>query len=256
MIIIDGKKIAAEIYSDLKAKIIGKKMLGLAVILIGSDPASYIYIKQKEKAAKELGVLFCSYIFSEDQNFQDVFDTIEWLNQDDQINGIVVQLPLPQGWPTDKILKAVNKDKDVDGLIDKKTPSPFILSICEVLKKTKVKNKKILALVKSDIFGKKLCSYLKKQGYQAEYMLKKTKNTQNADVLICAWGKPKYIKAQDIKNKAVLIDGGISNRQGKIMGDIDYKSVKQKAKVLSPVPGGLGPVTVAMLYQNLIARSK
>ena len=214
MKIIDGKKIAAGILAGLKKDLLGKRQPGLAVILIGADSASRTYIKQKEKTAKEIGALFCKYIFAADCPKKDVFDTIDWLNRDKQINGILVQLPLPKEWDSEKIIEAIKPEKDVDGLKNRGFTPPFISAIIKALESTEVslKDKKMLALVNSDIFGKKLCAALKNKGWTAKYNIGKAKETKKADVLICACGRPKMIKALDIKKDCLLIDGGISQK--------------------------------------------
>jgi len=282
--IIDSRKIAQEIKSDLAKKVLKlDHKPSLAVIMIGDDKASYLYIKQKEKAAIETGITLCKYFFKQDNDKKEVFDTIEWLNKDGQINGMIVQLPLPQAWPTEKIIKAINPKKDVDGLLNKEFVPPFISAIISALESIEqnLNKKKILALVNSDVFGKKMCQHLKEKGWNASYVIartpifsRRTKQsriiprdchaltssklamTKSADILITALGQPNFIKADMIKKDSILIDAGISFKDGKVTGDIDAASVSKKAAYLCPVPGGIGPITVAMLLKNVIIASQ
>lgn len=258
MQLIDGQKIAEDIKKEIATEVRQtKKQPALAVVLVGSNEASWSYIRQKEKAAGEVGFLFCKYIFKEKDKEKDILKTIEWLNEDKEINGIMVQLPLPEKFNTEKILQKISPKKDVDSLTKKSSfKAPFIGSIIRCLKETNedLKDKKILALVNSDLFGQKLQTCFKKEeGWSLDYFLsnKSQKDKiKKADVLISAIGQPNSIKGSSIKKDTILIDSGISRQAGEIMGDIEPIAVSKKAAWLAPVPGGVGPVTVALLLKN------
>lgn len=261
MKIIDGKKIANNILAKLKKKIKQKGITScLAIILVGKNPSSLAYIRAKEKAASRIGVKVKKFFLSKESSESEIVKVIKELNNNLNINGILVQLPLPKGINPDKIIGKISSKKDIDGLLpDSSFNSPFILSIWEALKTTKenLKNKKILALVNSEIFGKKLSSFFKQKGLEISWdagLFKAKNNLREADVVITALGKPNFIKSSMIKDNVILIDGGISQINGKVAGDIDAEDVKEKAKWLSPVPGGIGPITVAFLLKNLISK--
>jgi len=261
MKIINGKKIANEILSDLKKKIKKQGITPcLSVILVGNDPSSHLYVKMKEKVAQSIGVEIRKHVLSAQVSEEEILKLINSLNKDSKINGILVQMPLPENISLDRIIQAILPEKDVDGfLLESKFELPFILAIYEAIKSTKedLKNKKILALVNSDIFGEKMSSFFIKQGLNLEYRLEVVDEAIGlADVLITALGQLEIIKENMIKQDAILIDGGISKKNGKIIGDIDVESVKKKAKWISPVPGGIGPLTVAFLMKNIIMTSR
>jgi len=252
MKIIDGKKIADSILARLKKEIERRRINPcLAVILVGDNPSSVLYIKAKEKAAEKIGVRIKKFFLPANSSENEILEVIKKLNNNLEINGILVQMPLPKGISPDRIIKEISPEKDVDGLLPKSGfDSPFILSIWEALQATKenLENKKIIALVNSEIFGERLGMFFKKKGLN----LKTEARSREADVLITALGQPGVIKGDMVKQGVILIDGGISRVDGRTAGDIDEESVKQKAKWLSPVPGGLGPLTVAFLLKNLI----
>ena len=254
MQIIDGKKIADKILMDLKKKVKERKLKPrLAIILVGDDPSSLLYIKTKEKTAVRIGVKIEKFFLPKKSSESEILKVIGELNNNLNIGGILVQLPLPKRISPDKIINGISPKKDVDGLsLDSGFDSPFVLSIWEALQETKenLKNKKIVALVNSEIFGKRLSLFFKRRGL--DIVLGGLPPGLKADVLITALGKPGIIKSSMLKKGIILIDGGISRINGKTAGDIDAESVKQKAKWFSPVPGGLGPITVAFLLKNLI----
>ncbi|MBU4082375.1 bifunctional 5,10-methylenetetrahydrofolate dehydrogenase/5,10-methenyltetrahydrofolate cyclohydrolase [Patescibacteria group bacterium] len=252
MKIIDGRKIADGILARLKKEIERRRINPcLAVILVGDNPSSVLYIKAKEKAAEKIGVRIKKFFLPANSSENEILEVIKKLNNNLEINGILVQMPLPKGISPDRIIKEISPEKDVDGLLPKSGfDSPFILSIWEALQATKenLENKKIIALVNSEIFGERMSMFFKKKGLN----LKTEARSREADVLITALGQPGVIKGDMVKQGVILIDGGISRVDGRTAGDIDEESVKQKAKWLSPVPGGLGPLTVAFLLKNLI----
>ena len=267
MRIFNGKKEAEKILSDLKKKIKKERIEPkLAVILVGSNEASKLYIKLKRKKARETGVQLKQHKFKKWNKEEAILQKIEVLNKNRLVNGIIVQLPLPEGFNTGKILSKINPRKDVDGF-HKKTLffSPFISAILIALKKSSrnLKGKKIIALVNSDIFGKTLKNSLNKENIKVKYLIRRELSFQkiksslkSADVLITVCGVPNLIKGDMINKGAILIDGGITLIKNKVVGDVDRKSVKNEAAFLTPVPGGLGPLTVALLLKNVYLTAK
>jgi len=278
MIIFNGKKAADEILSELKEKILQERIKPrFAVISVGDNPASRLFIKNKKRAAKRIGVGISHYKFKETAKEAEVIKKIEKLNQDFRVNGIIVQLPLPKKFNQEKITERINLEKDVDGfcganraLLEKgEKPyfySPFPLSVLVALKSAvkNFKGKRILAVVNSKIFGQALKSFLKLKNIEIDFILKKKLHfldlkakLKSADVIITACGCPKQLKREMIKEGAVLIDGGITLLfNGKVAGDADRESVEKKASFLTPVPGGIGPLTVAMLLKNVYLAAK
>ena len=254
MKIINGKKIAAQILADLKKEIKKKKLKpSLAVILVGDNPVSLLYVQKKEQAAQRIGVEIKKYLLSEKTSEKEILNLIDSLNQDKQINGILVQMPLSESIDSDKVIKAIDPSKDVDGfLLESKFDQPFIMAIQKALEATGPdwKSKKSIALVNSDVFGRVLESKLHIK-YQT-----RINDLDGFDVIITALGQSNCIKNDMIKEGVILIDGGISKVDGKTVGDIDRESVKEKAKWLAPVPGGLGLITVAFLLKNVVLAAK
>jgi methylenetetrahydrofolate dehydrogenase (NADP+)/methenyltetrahydrofolate cyclohydrolase len=258
--LINGKKISQGILKKIKAKVKKMKVKPcLAVFLVGKNPASKTYVSQKEQVAKQIGVRFEKIIFKETTKATEIIDKIDQLNKDKEVHGIMVQLPLPNNLQSLLILQAITLKKDVEGVNNKKIISPFVLAIAEALKATKVnlKKKRIMALVNSKYFGQQLRSYWQKQKIQLNYLpAEKVRKIRQADVVISACGVPKLINKNYIKKDCVLIDGGFTKKGKKILGDVDVESIKKKVKFLTPVPGGIGPITVAMLYSNLLVLKK
>jgi methylenetetrahydrofolate dehydrogenase (NADP+)/methenyltetrahydrofolate cyclohydrolase len=259
--LIDGQKIADEILSEIKQKVAKlKNRPGLAVVLIGNNPASKLYLRLKEKACQKVGIDFHSYFIDDDCLEKQVLQIIDFLNKDPEIDGILVQLPLPQKYNTEKIIKKIKPEKDIDGFhTQSKVISPNILGIIELLKSTNenLKNKQITILSNSKKFAQPFEKLLPQS--QVSYLNPQNPNlkshTQKADILIVAIGKPKFIKPTMIKKDAILIDVGINKVKDKVVGDID-PACDKKAGWRSPVPGGVGPMTVAMLLHNLVKMVK
>lgn len=261
MRIFNGKKLADKILLDLKNKIKKENLkLTLAVISVGQNLASELFIRNKKKAAQKIGLKILHYHFGEKIKQKRIIDLIKKLNQDKSINGIIVQLPLPRKFNTSKIIQLISAEKDVDGF----TPQsyfqpPLISAILTALKKAlslkQLTKKKIVALVNSDIFGQTLKRYLKKEGLKIIYLkkpFKTLKPVKSADVIISVCGQPHFIKSEIIKDKVILIDGGITVLPKKgVVGDVDQFSVAEKAQFLTPVPKGLGPLTIAFLFKNI-----
>ena len=256
---IDGKKIADGILEDLKEEIKNMSFeLCLGVILVGDDPASRLYVQKKEESADKIGIEIKKYILSKDSSEEEILEIVNFLNQDKQVNGILVQMPLPKHVSSDKIIQAINPKKDVDGfLLKSKFDSPFVLAIQKAINATgeDLNNKKIIALVNSDAFGK-IVKRIIKADYLIGFIKDYINDLKKADVIITALGQPNIIKSSMIKQNVILIDGGISKKNGRIVGDVDKKSVKEKAKWLSPVPGGIGPMTIAFLLKNVVLSIK
>ncbi len=275
MAIINGKKIAQKINQETKKKIKEKKLrLGLAAILIGNDKASQIYINLKEKIAKSLGIDFYKYHISENTDEKNIIKTIQLLNKNKNINGIIVQLPLPKKFDTEKIIQSVSPEKDIDGFhkdnikkLLKGKPqiiSPLINGVLELIKSTntKLENKKIVLIGKNKNFitsFKKILEMNRAKPENIKWLKTVSKNTQKtilkADLIIIALGKAKILKKKFVKKNAIVIDIGINKEKNKIIGDADFENLKNHCSFISPVPGGVGPMTIAMLMKNLIKNS-
>jgi len=279
MKIIDGKKLAEKIKDQIVKDIIklnhGHAELplvrpNLAIILIGEREDSRIYVSRKEKAAKEVGVDTHLYKASEEISEGELLEMIKCLNEDDLIDGILVQLPLPEKIDTDTVILSVDPVKDVDGFqpdnLEKLLTNcdfeglmpPVFATVLEMLKSIKyaVKDKQVCIISNSDIFGKSLAHILKCRGAKAEVLGPEDKDlakkTVKADVLISAVGKPHFIKKEMIKDQAVIIDIGITKENDKVSGDVDFDDVKEKASYITPVPGGVGPMTIALALKNTL----
>lgn len=272
MIILDGKKISKNIEEKDKKRadfLISKKIIPkLAIILVGEDKSSKIYIQKKISAGNRVGVKVDLYNFQESSSQDEVIKKIESLNKDINTHGIIVQLPLPKKFDKQQILETISPLKDVDGvhplnwgkLAYKRhslipcTPA----AIMEILGsyKIKLKSKEVLIIGKSEIVGKPLAILLMNEDATLTIANKDTKDlsfhTKKADIVISATGVPGLIKNNMLKKDSVLIDVGIIRIGKKVVGDLDFKDVSQSAYAATPVPGGVGPVTVSMLLRNVI----
>ena len=268
MELLDGKVVKKEVLESLKTEVEKlKRPLGLAVIQIGDDEASNVYVRQKEKMAKELGMIFRHLRFSEDSKQNEIIDEIMKLNNDDSIDGILVQMPIPKHLDSQIIQNKISYLKDVDGLTDINagmlmhnkdglvpcTPEGII----ELLKyyNIEIKGKNVTIIGRSDLVGKPLASLMTNNDATVTLCHSKTKNlnlfTKNADILVVAVGKAKLIKKNQIKDGAIIIDVGINRQEdGKLCGDVDFEDVKEKASYITPVPGGVGQMTVTCLAKN------
>ncbi|MDP2663840.1 MAG: bifunctional 5,10-methylenetetrahydrofolate dehydrogenase/5,10-methenyltetrahydrofolate cyclohydrolase [bacterium] len=263
MRIFNGKRKADEIVSELKKKI--KKLKtkpALAVISVGSDPASKLFVRNKKRVAREIGIKVIHYKFKTKVKEKTLLEKIEKLNANGAVSSIIVQLPLPRRLNANKVINRINLKKDVDGFRKKSSfSSPLISSILIALKDStsNLKKKKIITLVNSDIFGRTLEVSLKKEGIKTSYLKsKKSLRIKSvADVLITVLGRPGFIKGGMIKDRVVLIDAGITVMgKNKVVGDVNRKSVASKASFLTPVPGGIGPINVALLLKNVYLSCK
>jgi len=264
MRLLKGKKIADKILKDLKRAIIKEKLKpGLAVVLVGEDKASKVYVGLKKKAAKNIGFGFYLSKFKENEKEAVILKKIKELNIDKKIHGIIIQLPLPKKFHTQKIIDAIDPRKDADGFSGKSETGPvFPKAIVNTLEFSRVnlKNTQSAIIVNSKIFGETMVGVLRQKGIRGQYILYKNYKKsllaiKRADIIISAVGKPGFIKGDMIKNSAIIIDGGITKIGKKVMGDVDLESVKKKAACTSPVPGGVGPVTIACLLENVYLSS-
>ena len=276
MKLIDGKKQANDIKEKLKKEISTLKeqgvIPGLAIILVGHDPASEIYVKNKIKTCDELGICTLLYRFTEESSEKEIIAQIKDLNADDEIDGILIQSPLPTIFNEDKIISYVDPKKDVDGfginnlgallsnneLIIAATP----LGILKMLEHENVslEGKHAVVVGSSRIVGRPMAALLLNRGATVTICNNKTKNlkeiTSRADILIVAIGQAKFITSDFIKEGAIVIDVGINRIDKSLYGDVDFASVSKKASLITPVPGGVGPMTIIMLLSNVIDVAK
>lgn len=271
--IIDGKTLAKKIRMKLKEKceeLINKHIQPkLAVIMVGDNPASKVYVKNKSKACNEVGILYEEYLLEEDTTQEELIKLIKKLNEDKSINGILLQSPIPQHLDINEAFKAITYAKDVDGF----TPSSVgKLCIGEdtfisctpygVMKMFEEYNidltgKNVVILGRSNIVGKPLIQCCLQKHATVTVCHSKTKNldehTKQADIIISAIGKPKFVTSDMVKDGVIVIDVGINrDENGKLVGDVDFENVKERASYITPVPGGVGPMTIAMLMNNVI----
>jgi len=264
MKIFNGKKETEKIISALKKKIEKEKVRPkLAVIWVGDNVSSRLFIKKKKELAQKVGAEIVVYKYKENDKEQDVLERIDSLNKNSLVHGIIVQLPLPKGFDTQRVMAKVSPQKDVDGfhvenrrLLKKGEPYfyPIIPSVIySIIKKNKKERGRIVALVNSDVFGKTLEDYLNRKKINIKFFSGKVAipDLKKADVVISIKGMPGSIKGDMIKKGVVLIDGGNTLYEGKVTGDMDRESLGGKPSLLTPVPGGLGPVSVALLFDNL-----
>lgn len=267
--IIDGKRIAEDIYKELKEEVENlEDKPGLAVILIGDDPASSVYVRNKEKACKRLNFNFKLLKFPSNVSIEELKANIEELNRDNSINGIIVQLPIPKHLDPFEVTSSISPLKDVDGLHPDNigrlvSGKPRLipctpLGIIELIKREEidVKGKRAVIVGRSNLVGKPLLHLLLSLDATVTICHSKTNNlkreTSEADILIVAVGKPRFITQDMVKEGAVVIDVGINRVEDKLVGDVDFEKVADIASAITPVPGGVGPMTVTMLMKNLI----
>lgn len=265
MLILDGKKINQEIASELSEAI---SELGetpqLVIIQVGENPASDIYIQRKADFGQEIGVKTTIKYFSENVSEEEVLDFIQEVNNKDDVNGILVQLPLPKNLNKKKILEAIKKEKDVDGLNNSDFVPATTRGVLTLLQRSDVEisDKKVVIINDSDLIGKPTAREMERLGAEVIICNEETENikeiTKTADILITAIGKPEIIDESYLSNDQIVIDIGISKKDSKIFGDLkkDLDTEKVELKAASPVPGGVGPMTVASLFQNLIEAVK
>lgn len=274
MTLIDGKAVSAKLRAEIKAEV--DKMPqkpGLAVILVGDDPASQTYVKNKKKACDEVGFYSEEYRLPAETTQDELLKLIDKLNGDDKINGILVQLPVPKHIDDTAVIQAIAPEKDVDAFgyanVGKIMIGNFDFVPCtpagvmQLLKaySIDVSGKTAVVVGRSNIVGKPQAMLLLHENATVTIAHSKTKNlaevTKAADILVCAVGKAKFITADMVKNGAVVIDVGMNrDENGKLCGDVDFENVKEKASYITPVPGGVGPMTITMLMKNTLESKK
>ena len=273
--IIDGKKISAQIKDEVKNKVEELNAKGinvcLAVIQVGNDPASSVYVGNKKKACAYCGIDSKSFELPEETTEEELLGLIDDLNNDVKVDGILVQLPLPSHISEEKVIAAIDPDKDVDGFSVNSvgalvTGKPGFRSctpagIIELLKRSNIEisGKECVVIGRSNIVGKPMAIMMLQENATVTICHSKTKNLpevcKRADILIVAIGKPKMITKEYVKEGAVVIDVGIHrNENNKLCGDVDYEDVFDSCSYITPVPGGVGPMTIAMLMYNCISR--
>ena len=271
--IIDGKKIAAELREELKKNVVELKSTynaipGLTVILVGEDTPSKIYVKNKEKFAKEVGMNSEVIRYPADLKEKELLNKIKELNKDDKVSGILVQLPLPKHIDKRKIIETIDHEKDVDGFHPINVgnlSSGYDCSIpctplgCSLLLKKVEKNltgKHAVVIGRSNLNGKPMTQLLLKENCTVTITHSKTKDLKaeclRADIIIAAVGIPKLVKGDWVKKGAIVIDVGINKTDSGLVGDVDFDEVSKVAKAITPVPGGVGPMTIACLLNNTI----
>ncbi len=285
--IIDGRKIAKKLSKKILkelAELKGRRP-GLAIVLIGDRDDSKLYVSLKEKEARKIGIDTHVYKCEVTANKAQVFEMIEYLNRDEEIDGILIQLPLPETFNTDEIIQAIDPSKDVDRFHPKNLEMLLATDLHDdpLLSKTQaadvmlppvhgtilammrdidydLKNKQVCIVANSEIFGKSMAKVLNCRGATATVIGLDNDNliekTSNADVLITAVGRPGFINEKMVKEGAVVIDVGITRAGTRVRGDVDFERVKKKASYITPVPGGVGPVTVFMLLLNTAKLAK
>ena len=272
MKLIDGKVIAAEIRAELKARTqafeetYGKK-IGLAVVLIGNDPASQVYVRNKVKACEEAGIRSFRHDLPEETTQKQAEELVSALAEDEHVHGILIQLPLPRGLDEKRLLSLIPPSKDVDGFLAENigrlalkeagTVACTPLGVMEMLSRSNipVAGKRAVVVGRSNIVGRPMALLLLNADATVTVCHSKTKDLleecRRADILVAAIGKPKFITADMVKEGAVVIDVGMNrDENGKLCGDVDFENVKEKASAITPVPGGVGPMTIAMLLKN------
>lgn len=271
--IIDGKAISTEIKNELKEKVATYKAQGieitLAVVKVGNDPASAVYVRNKEKACEYVGITSRTLALPEETTEEELLKVVEELNADSAVNGILVQLPLPKHIDESKILLAIDSNKDVDGfhpvnvgkmVIGEDTFLPCTpAGIIEMIKRSDIdiEGKECVVIGRSNIVGKPMSMLMLRENATVTITHSRTKDlkevTKKADILVAAIGKAKFVTADYVKESAVVIDVGMDrDENGKLCGDVDFASVEPKASAITPVPGGVGPMTVTMLLVNCL----
>lgn len=271
--IIDGKKISTEIKDELKEKVASLKKDGveitLAVIQVGNDPASTVYVGNKKKACEYIGINSLSYELPETTTEKELLDLVEELNGRADVNGILVQLPVPKHIDENKIINAISAKKDVDGFHPESVGALSIgqkgfvsctpAGVIELLKRSNIDiaGKECVVIGRSNIVGKPMALLLLRENGTVTICHSRTKDlkevTKRADILVVALGKPKFITKDYVKEGAVVIDVGIHrDENNKLCGDVDFADVEPIASAITPVPGGVGPMTITMLMKNCV----
>lgn len=275
--IIDGKLISQQVKDRVKdevAKLREKGIVpGLAVIIVGEDPASQIYVRNKERACEAVGIASFKYALSADTTQEELLNLVKKLNEDDRVNGILCQLPLPSHLDETAVINAIVPEKDVDAFHPQNVGKIMIgdyaflpctpAGVMELIRSTgtDIKGKECVVIGRSNIVGKPMAMLLLHESGTVTVCHSKTADLKSeclrADILVAAVGVPKLITGDMIKEGAVVIDVGMNrDENGKLCGDIDFESCKDKASYITPVPGGVGPMTIAELMQNTLTAAK
>ena len=275
--IIDGKELAKHIREELKEEVKELKNAEiypkLAVIMVGDDPASKVYVRNKSRACEDVGIEYEEYLLPAKTTREELLELIEKLNNDERVHGILVQSPLPEGLDANEAFRTILPKKDVDGFhpinVGKLSLNQDCFVSCTpygIIKMLEAYNVPIeganaVIIGRSNIVGKPLAQCLLNKNATVTICHSKTKNlkeiTKKADILIAAIGKPKFVTEDMVKENATVIDVGINrNEEGKLVGDTDFENIKEKVSFITPVPGGVGPMTIAMLMNNVIKATK
>ncbi|MCD8021377.1 MAG: bifunctional methylenetetrahydrofolate dehydrogenase/methenyltetrahydrofolate cyclohydrolase FolD [Clostridiales bacterium] len=270
---IDGKKISADIKDELKAQVAQLKEQGrdicLAVIQVGDDPASTVYVRNKKTACAYIGIESRAFALPEETTEEELLALIDQLNKDDHVHGILVQLPIPDHMDEQKVIRAISPKKDVDGFHPQSVGAlsigePGFVSctpagIIQLLKRTgiEIEGQECVVVGRSNIVGKPMAMLLLRENGTVTVCHSRTRNLEEvcrrADILVTAIGKPKFFDDTYVKEGAVVIDVGIHrDENNKLCGDVDYDKVVDKVRAITPVPGGVGPMTIAMLMNNCV----
>lgn len=271
--LIDGKRISQQIKDELKTEVANLKEQGkhvcLAVVQVGEDPASTVYVNNKKKACAYIGIESKAYHLPESVSEDELTALVEELNADKEVNGILVQLPLPDHINEDRIIRTISPDKDVDGfhpvsvgrlwIGEKGFLSCTPAGIIQLLKRSgiSVEGKECVIIGRSNIVGKPMAALLLRENGTVTVAHSRTKDlaqvTRRADILIVAVGRKRFITEEYVKEGAVVIDVGMHrNEDGRLCGDVDFERVSPKTSAITPVPGGVGPMTIAMLMNNCV----
>lgn len=277
MAIIDGKAVSKSVRERVAAETVHLKEKGvtpgLAVIIVGEDPASQVYVRNKEKACEEVGFFSEKYALPESTTQEELNTLVAELNERKDINGILCQLPLPKHLDDKEVINAIAPEKDVDAFHPVNVGAIMIgdysflpctpAGVMELIHSTgvEISGKKAVVMGRSNIVGKPMAMLLLHENATVEITHSKTKNlseiTREADILVAAIGKPKFVKADMVKEGAVVIDVGMDrDENGKLCGDVDFEDVADKCSYITPVPGGVGPMTISMLMQNTLTAAK
>lgn len=272
-LIIDGKKISQEIKDELKTQVADLKAQGiegaLAVIQVGADPASSVYVRNKKRACEYIGIRSESYELPEETTEAELLALIERLNADASVNGILCQLPVPAHMDENKIIRTIAPEKDVDGFHTQNVGALMVgqqgfvsctpAGVIQLLKRSgiEIEGKHCVVVGRSNIVGKPMAMLMLRENATVTVCHSRTKNLpaicRQADILIVAVGRPKMITVDYVREGAVVIDVGIHRQEdGKLCGDVDYDAVAPLASAITPVPGGVGPMTIAMLMNNCV----
>ena len=276
-LLIDGKQISTDIKDELKETVARLKEQGiegaLAVIQVGADPASSVYVRNKKKACEYIGIRSVSYELPEETTEEELLGIIEKLNEDNTINGILCQLPVPAHMDENKIIRTIAPQKDVDGFHTQNVGALVVgqegfvsctpAGVIQLLKRSNIaiEGKHCVVVGRSNIVGKPMALLMLQENATVTICHSRTKNLKEickeADILIVAIGKPKFITADYVKEGATVIDVGIHRMEdGKLCGDVDFDQVEPHVSAITPVPGGVGPMTIAMLMNNCVESMK